>query len=187
MVFSFAACNKDEQLDGLPSQAPIDKEELKQGWQEGVLTFANGKSVTLPCTIDEIIAASELSVPSLDNMKGETLKAGAQKSLNLVNSDTLISIKCKNTTKEDIKIEEATVIGYTINRTKDGNAKVKFANSLTVNAGRVDVEDVLGADDQAEEKGFSKYQGTNSKKKKVEMRVTYDSNNLVNAVSFEIK
>lgn len=185
MVLSFAACNKDK--DEGPTVAPIDKEELKQGWQEGVITFANGKSVTLPCTIDEIVKASELSIPSLDTMKNTTLEPGAKKSLNLVNADTLISLKCENTTKEAIKVEEATVIGYTINRTKEGNAKVKFANTLTVNAGKADVEEVLGVDETAEKKGFSKYQGTNAKKEKVEMRVTYDSNNLVNSVAFEIK
>lgn len=185
MVLSFAACNKDK--DEGPTAAPIDKEELKQGWQEGVITFANGKSVTLPCTIDEIVKASELTIPSLDTMKNSTLKPGAKKSLNLVNADTLISLKCENTTKEAIKVEEATVIGYTINRTKEGNAKVKFANTLTVNAGKADVEEVLGVDETAEKKGFSKYQGTNAKKEKVEMRVTYDSDNLVNSVAFEIK
>ena len=185
MVLSFAACNKDKG-EG-PTAAPIDKEELKQGWQEGVITFANGKSVTLPCTIDEIVKASELTIPSLDTMKNTTLEPGAKKSLNLVNADTLISLKCENTTKEAIKVEEATVIGYTINRTKEGNAKVKFANTLTVNAGKADVEEVLGVDETAEKKGFSKYQGTNAKKEKVEMRVTYDSNNLVNSVAFEIK
>lgn len=185
MVLSFAACNKDK--DEGPTAAPIDKEELKQGWQEGVITFANGKSVTLPCTIDEIVKASELTIPSLDTMKNTTLEPGAKKSLNLVNADTLISLKCENTTKEAIKVEEATVIGYTINRTKEGNAKVKFANTLTVNAGKADVEEVLGVDETAEKKGFSKYQGTNVKKEKVEMRVTYDSDNLVNSVAFEIK
>ena len=185
MVLSFAACNKDK--DEGPTAAPIDKEELKQGWQEGVITFANGKSVTLPCTIDEIVKASELTIPSLDTMKNTTLEPGAKKSLNLVNADTLISLKCENTTKEAIKVEEATVIGYTINRTKEGNAKVKFANTLTVNAGKADVEEVLGVDETAEKKGFSKYQGTNAKKEKVEMRVTYDSDNLVNSVAFEIK
>ena len=187
MVLSFAACNKDKDKDEGPTVAPIDKEELKQGWQEGVITFANGKSVTLPCTIDEIVKASELSIPSLDTMKNTTLEPGAKKSLNLVNTETYISLKCENTTKEAIKVEEATVIGYTINRTKEGNAKVKFANTLTVNAGKADVEEVLGVDETAEKKGFSKYQGTNAKKEKVEMRVTYDSNNLVNSVAFEIK
>ena len=185
MVLSFAACNKDK--DEGPTAAPIDKEELKQGWQEGVITFANGKSVTLPCTIAEIVEASELTIPSLDTMKNTTLEPGAKKSLNLVNADTLISLKCENTTKEAIKVEDATVIGYTINRTKEGNAKVKFANTLTVNAGKADVEEVLGVDETAEKKGFSKYQGTNAKKEKVEMIVTYDSNNLVNSVAFEIK
>ncbi len=185
MVFSFAACNKDK--DEGPTAAPIDKEVLKQGWQEGVLTFANGKSVTLPCSIAEIVEASELSIPSLATMKNATLEPGAKKSLNLVNSDTSISLKCENTTEETIKVEEATVIGYTINRTQEGNAKVKFANTLTVNAGKADVEEVLGTDETAEKKGFSKYQGENSKKNKVEMRVTYDSNSLVNSVSFEIK
>ena len=120
-------------------------------------------------------------------MKNTTLEPGAKKSLNLVNADTLISLKCENTTKEAIKVEEATVIGYTINRTKEGNAKVKFANTLTVNADKADVEEVLGVDETAEQKGFSKYQGTNAKKEKVEMRVTYDSDNLVNSVAFEIK
>ncbi|MBO5333857.1 MAG: hypothetical protein J6B37_07095 [Clostridia bacterium] len=187
MVFSFAACNKDKE-DETPTAAPIDKEVLKQGWQEGVLTFANGKSVTLPCSIVEIIEASELTIPALDSsLKDATLESGMKKSLNLVNSETSITLKCENSAKEAIKLGEATVIGYTINRTKEGNAKVKFANTLTVNAGKTDVEEVLGADETAEKKGFSKYQGTNSKKEKVEMRVTYDSNNLVNSVAFEIK
>ena len=187
MVFSFAACNKEE-VPETPTGAPIDKEVLKQGWQEGVLTFANGKSVTLPCSIAEIIEASDLSIPALDStLKDATLDANKTKTLNLVNSDTNISIKCKNTTDKTINLKEATIVGYTINRTQDGNVNVKFANTLTVNAVKADVEEVLGVDETAEKKGFSKYQGTNSKKEKVEMRVSYDSNNLVNAVSFEIK
>ncbi len=188
MLFSFAACNKDKSDDSTtPTNAPVNKEELKQGWQEGVLTFANGNTVTLPCTVKDIMNASGLSITALKQNPETTLAAGVKKSFNLVNTDTTISIKCENSGKEDIKLEEAMVVGYSFNRTKAGNNKVLFANSLTVSAKKTDVEEVLGVDESAAQKGFSTYQGTNSKKDKVEMRVSYDSNNLVNSVAFEIK
>lgn len=188
MLFSFAACNKDK-TDGDNNQEinQIDKEELKQGWQEGVLTFANGASVTLPCSVKEIMNVSGLSIPILTQNTATTLAAGLTKSFNLVDSDTTIAIKCQNDGKENINLEDAMVVGYSFNRTKAGNSKVLFANTLSVNAKRTDVEEVLGVDEKAEQKGFSKYQGQNSKGKKVEMRVNYDSNNLVNSVAFEIK
>ena len=186
MLFSFAACNKDKPEENKPINPPINKEELKQGWQEGVLTFANGNSITLPCSVTEIMNASGLSIPVLKQNAETTLAAGRQKSFNLVDSDTSISIKCQNNGKEDIKLEDAMVVGYSFNRTKAGNNKVFFANTLTVNAMKTEVEEVLGIDEEAEQKGFSKYQGENSKGKKVEMRVSYDSDNYVNSVAFEI-
>lgn len=188
MVFSFASCDKDKNdVSNKPSEAPVNKEELKKGWQEGVLTFANGNEISLPCSIDEIVKVSELSVPSLETMKNTELKPGQKKTLSLAGSNVSISIKCENTTNEPIKVAEATVIGYTFNRTKDGNINIKFANTLTVNAKKADVEEVLGVDEKAIEKRFSEYKGTNEKKQDVEMRVTYDSNDLVNSVAFEIK
>ena len=188
MVFSFAACNKDkDDASNKPSEAPVNKEELKKGWQEGVLTFANGKDISLPCTIDEIVQVSELSIPSLETMKNTELKPGQKKTLNLTGGEISVSIKCENTTDAPIKVAEATVIGYTFNRTRAENVKIKFANTLTVNAKKADVEDVLGVDERAADKGFSEYKGTNQKKQDVEMRVTYDSYGLVNSVAFEIK
>ncbi len=189
MVFSFAACNKDkgEDVGNNPTQAPVNKEELKKGWQEGVLTFENGNTVSLPCSIDEIINASGLSIPSLETVKDAVLEPGTKKLLNLVGSDTTISLKCENKTQGSIKVAEATIVGYSFNRTKDGNSKLKFANTLTVNAKRAEVEEVLGVDEKAAERSFSKYEGKNGNNQKVEMRVSYDSNNLVNSVAFEIK
>ncbi len=189
MVFSFAACDKDkDDVSNKPSEAPVNKEELKKGWQEGALTFANGNEISLPCSIDEIIQVSGLSVPSLETMKDTELKPGQKKTVYLTGADDVsISIKCENTTNEPIKVPQATVVGYTFNRTKAGNIKIKFANTLTVNAKKADVEEVLGVDEKATEKRFSEYKGTNGKNQDVEMRVTYDSNDLVNSVAFEIK
>lgn len=188
MVFSFAACDKDkDDASNKPSEAPVNKEELKKGWQEGALTFANGKEISLPCSIDEMLQASELSVPGYETVKDTELKPGQRKTLSLTGADASISIKCENTTNEAIKIAEATVVGYTFNRTKPDNVKIKFANTLSVNAKKADVEEVLGVDEKAAEKRFSEYKGTNGKNQDVEMRVTYDSNDLVNSVAFEIK
>ena len=189
MVFSFAACNKDKGGDDgtHPTQAPVNKEELKKGWQEGVLTFANGNTITLPCSIDEIINASGLSIPSLETMKSTMIEPGSVKLFNLVGDGVTVSIRCKNQTQEPVKAEETTIVGYSFNRTKEGNIKLKFANTLTVNAKRAEVEEVLGVDEKAAERKFSKYEGENQKKQKVEMRVSYDSDNFVNSVAFEIK
>ncbi|MBO5944680.1 MAG: hypothetical protein J6Q50_05240 [Clostridia bacterium] len=186
MLFSFAACG-EKTNENTPTGAPVNKEELKKGWKEGVLTFVNGKTISLPCTIDEIVKTSEFSIPSLQTMANTFVEPGSEKSLLLVGPDINISIKCKNKTDEPIKVAETTVVGYTVNRTKEGNSKIKFANTLTVNASRVDVEEVLGVDENDEKNGFSKYTGRNNKNQKVEMRVSYDSNNLVNSVAFEIK
>ena len=188
MVFSFAACNKDKtEVNDDPTIPQVNKEELKQGWQEGVITFGNGNSVSLPCSVKEIMQASGLSIPNLKQNSELTLAAGVKKSFNLVDSDTTVSIKCENAGKEDIRLEDAMVVGYSFNRTKAGNSKILFANTLSVNAKRADVEEILGVDENEQENKFSKYQGKNARKEKVEMRVSYDSNGLVNSVAYEIK
>lgn len=191
LVFSFAACNNDSKDDTTtttePSTLELNIEELKYNWTDGVLTFENGKQVTVPNTVSQFLESSELVFGNADLMSNVVLKPGESKTVYFSGADMYVNIKCKNLTDEDAKLIDTTIIEYSFNNTQKGNQKIKFANTLTVGVGRADVEEALGIPKGAtEEDNLYVYSGRNKKREKVELRIAFNSNNIVNSVAFKI-
>lgn len=191
LVLSFAACNKDSKDDSTtttePSTLELNIEELKYNWTDGILTFANGKQITVPCTISQFVEASGLEIQNGDIIANLSLEPDESKDIYLVSDDTYIGIECENLTTENVNIMDATIVEYIFNNTKEGNRNIKFANTLTVGVGRADVEEALGIPKGATaEDVLYIYSGRNNKRDKVELRITFNSDNIVNSVAFEI-
>ncbi len=192
LLFAFTACNNskpDEKTTATTEQSTVklDIEQLKYNWTDGVLTFANGKQITLPCTVSQFVEASGLQIQNFDIVNNNGLDPDVSKDIYLVNKDTYICVECENFTTENISIMDATVIEYSFNNTRSGNRNVNFANTLTMGVGRADVEEALGIPKGAnEENVFYSYKGRNDKGDKVELRVNFNSDDIVNSVAFEI-
>lgn len=190
LLFSFAACNNkgDDSTTTKPTQStlPLDVEQLKYNWTSGVLLFTNEKQITLPCTVAQFSEASGLSIPGID-INAQTLAPGTSKSFYVVAENARISITCKNTTTEDVKIIDATIYEYSFNNTNQGNMNIKFANTLTVGVGKSDVVEALGEPQKAAgDDTLYFYNGRNSKRQKIELRISFNSDDIVNSVAFEI-
>lgn len=184
IAISITACNNSNDNNG--ETLRLDVKELKKTWQEGELVFANKESVTLPCSIDEIVEKSGLSVQNAD-LINKVLLPNESYTVNLVGDETYISIKCKNTTKEDLNYADSTVIGYTITNMKTGNRAIKFAGTLTAGVVRDDVEKALKLpENTTNEDVMYTYKGKNSANKDVELRVTFNSDDIVNSVAFKV-
>lgn len=192
LVFSFAACNNDSEDDSTTttneqSTLELNIEELKYNWTDGILTFANGKQITVPCTISQFVEASGLEIQNGDIIANLSLEPDESKDIYLVSDDTYIGIECENLTTENVNIMDATIVEYIFNNTKEGNRNIKFANTLTVGVGRADVEEALGVPKGATaEDVLYVYSGRNDKRDKVELRITFNSDNIVNSVAFKI-
>lgn len=166
----------------------IDVEQLKENWQIGELVFANEKSVELPCTVTEMVNASELGIYNEKNIKVLTLKSGESKTIYLTNDSTRLEITCKNKGKEDVNIMDSTVIGYNLTNVSSGNRKIKFAGTLTPGVTRADVEKALELPENAKNTDtLYYYNDKNEKNKNVELIVSFNSDNIVNSVSFSVK
>ncbi len=187
IALSFAACGgKDKH----PTTEPptINTEELKENWRQGELVFANAKKVTIPCSLNEIVEISELNVYNSDNIKKITLAPDATQSIYLVNDNTKIEIKCKNTTDADVNIMESTVVKYNFTNLKPGNRKLQFAGGLTAGVTRDDIIEALDIPEGAKKDSpVYVYQGRNNKNKKIEFRIAFNSDNGVNSVAYEVK
>lgn len=192
LVFSFAACNNDSEDDSTTttneqSTLELNIEELKYNWTDGILTFANGKQITVPCTISQFVEASGLEIQNGDIIANLSLEPDESKDIYLVSDDTYIGIECENLTTENVNIMDATIVEYIFNNTKEGNRNIKFANTLTAGVGRADVEEALGVPKGATaEDVLYVYSGRNDKRDKVELRITFNSDNVVNSVAFKI-
>lgn len=191
LVFSFAACNNDSNDDSAtttePSTLELNIEELKYNWTDGILTFANGKQITVPCTISEIVEASGLVIQNGEKIANTVLEPDESKDIYLIGENITIGIECENTTTENVKLFDATVVEYIFNNTKEGNRSIKFANTLTMGVSRADVETALGVPKGAtEEDVLYVYSGRNHKREKVKLRITFNSDDIVNSVAFEI-
>ncbi len=186
IAMSFAACSGSN--DHTTTEPPtINAEELKKNWKQGELVFANAKKVAIPCDVNEIVEASELELYNSSNIEKITLAPEEHQTIYLVNDNTRIEIKCKNTTDADVNIMESTVVKYNLTNLKPGNRKIKFAGGLTANVVRSDVETALGIPDGANsDSPIYIYSGRNNKNKKVELRIAFNSNNGVNSVAYEI-
>ncbi len=190
LLFSFAACNNDSKDDTTttePSTLELNVEELKYNWTDGVLNFENGKQVTVPNTVNQFLETSELVFGNADLMANVILKPGESKTVYFSGTDMYVNIKCKNLTDEDANLIDTTIIEYSFNNTQKGNKNIKFANTLTVGVGRADVEEALGIPDGATaEDRLYVYSGRNKNRDKVELRIAFNSDNIVNSVAFKI-
>lgn len=186
IAVSVTACSSKN--DKNPETLPLDVEQLKENWQIGELVFANEKSVELPCTVTEMVNASELGIYNEKNIKVLTLKSGESKTIYLTNDSTRLEITCKNKGKEDVNIMDSTVIGYNLTNVSSGNRKIKFAGTLTPGVTRADVEKALELPENAKNTDtLYYYNGKNEKNKNVELIVSFNSDNIVNSVSFSVK
>ncbi len=186
IAFSITAC--DGSGNNTTTEPPtINNEELKENWKAGEVVFPNGKSATLPCTVKEIKETSELDIYNSANITKITLKPDETQTFYLVNDNTRIEIKCKNTTDVDVNIMDSTVVKYSFNGVKPGNRKIKFEGGLTIGVTQADVETALGVPEgNTTEEGVYIYKGRNSKNKKIELRVGFNSSNAVVSVVYEV-
>lgn len=190
ITFSITACTDKNKDDNVTQQTTIklDAEKLKANWKSGEITFADGKKATIPCTPKELAEKSGLTIRNYDAISIKTLAPGESFTINIVNDNTSIDVKCENKTEEPINILDSTVIKYSFNNTKSGNKEVFFAESLTVGVTRDAIVDALGEPKStAGEDTLYFYTGKNSKGKRIELRVGFNANNIVNSVSYEVK
>ena len=190
MVFAFAACKKDDGGKEEETGVPFDAEVLEANWQDGSLTFENGNTITLPCTVSEILEASGLTLQNADTLTEKELKKGETINLYLFEgTETRISIDAKNTGSDPVLVMDAKVTRYSFKhggKEYPGNKLLKFAGTLTVDASRIEIEDVLGEGSEGN-RGLVTYEGTNSDNRKVQMKLMYDlDGKFVNNVAFEV-
>lgn len=190
IAFSITACTDKNKDDNVTQQTTIklDAEKLKANWKSGEITFADGKKATIPCTPKELAEKSGLTIRNYDAISIKTLAPGESLTINIVNDNTSIDVKCENKTKETVNVLDSTVVKYSFNNTKAGNKEVFFADSLTVGVTRDAIVDALGEPKStAGEDTLYFYTGKNSKGKRIELRVGFNANNIVNSVSYEVK
>lgn len=190
IAFSITACTDKNKDDNVTQQTTIklDAEKLKSNWKSGEITFADGKKATIPCTPKELAEKSGLTIRNYDAISIKTLAPGESLTINIVNDNTSIDVKCENKTKETVNVLDSTVVKYSFNNTKAGNKEVFFADSLTVGVTRDAIVDALGKPNStAGEDTLYFYTGKNSKGKRIELRVGFNANNIVNSVSYEVK
>ncbi len=188
MLFTLCACGSNS--DGEPSTVqPVDMdiEVLRADWRDGKLVLADGKSIDLPCTFEEIIASSGLRIANEEGLKSKVLQPDETVNFNLVGDNIQIKLTFKNKTEEPLTADKATIVSYYYTNVQKGNVAVKFANALTVNVKRSDVEDSLGLPDGAtSEDVMYTYDGRDEKNRKVELKVSFNSSDLVNYVAFNV-
>lgn len=190
MVFAFASCKKDEATEETTTGVPFDKEVLAANWQDGSITFENGNTVTLPCDLSSFLRESGLTLQNADKWETKKVAAGKSETLRLFKgTDTEINVTCENPAKEEVSITNTKVVKFSFKRggsnNLPGNKLLKFAGTLTVNASRTEVEEVLGTGTVGS-RGIVTYEETNSANKKFELKITYGDNNLISNVSYEI-
>lgn len=188
MLLSFCACDTDG--DKEPSTikpVEMDEEQLRAEWKYGVLTFGNGGTVELPCTMDEIVKSSGLKITDPERIKATVLKPEESADFYLAGDNIQMTLTFRNKTEEPLTADKATVVSYNYTNVNKNNETIKFAKNLTVNARRTDVEDALGLPDDAKSGDVSyTYVSRDENKRRVELRVNFNSSDLVNSVSFHI-
>lgn len=189
MLLSFAACNKNKGPESLQQTVPLDIEVLKNDWKTGELVFANGNSVELPCKVSEFVEKTGLEITNADAFSSKTFKAKETFSLYVAGEGVNFSITARNNTGEDgIGYLDATVVKYNFNNTNSQNNNIKFVGTLTMGVTRSDVEKALGKPEgQTKEDKLYLYEARNEKNRRVELVISFNSYDIVNSVSFEIK
>ena len=188
MLLSFAACNKEKEPSRPLETVAIDGEMLKADWQSGKIVFPNGNSVELPCKVSEFIEKSGLKIGNESVLGDKVLAPREEVTLNIVGDGMSFKATARNTTSTpEMSYKEASVIEYNFNNTYTANRQIKFAGTLTPGATRDAVEDALGRPKgQKKEDTLYYYNGENSKDRKVKLIVSFNSDDVVNSVAYEI-
>lgn len=189
MLLSFAACNKKETGVSTPQETvKLDVETLKNNWQSGEIVFPNGKKVKIPCKVSEFIEQSGLIIANSDSLGNKILSPKETVTLNIAGEGLTFNVIARNTgKKENLPYTEAMVVEYNFNNTNEANRQILFAGTLTPGVTRDAVEKALGIPEgQKAEDTIYYYKGKNENNKKVELRVSFNSENIVNSVSYEI-
>ena len=188
MLLSFAACNKDKTPSTPQETVKIDGEMLKADWQSGKIVFPNGNSVQLPCKVSEFIEKSGLKIGNESVIGDKVLAPREELTLNIAGDGVTFKVTVRNTTSTpEMSYKDANVIEYNFNNTNVGNRQIKFAGTLTPGATREAVEDALGRPKgQKKDDTLYYYNGENSKDRKVKLIVSFNSDDIVNSVAYEI-
>lgn len=188
MLLTFVACNEDKEVPSTPQETvSLNAETLKADWQNGELFLPNGKTVKLPCKVSEFIEQSGLKIGNQDVLANKVLAPEESITLNVSGEGVNFKIKARNTTREEIGCMDATVIQYNFNNTNTANRQIKFASTLSPGVTRAAVEEALGVPKgQKSEDTLYYYKGKNSDKRNVKLIVSFNSDDIVNSVSYEI-
>lgn len=188
MLLSFAACNKEKEPSRPLETVAIDGEMLKADWQSGKIVFPNGNSVELPCKVSEFVEQGGLKIANEDVLGDKMLKPREEVTLNIAGDGLTFKVTVRNTTSTpEMSYKDASVIEYNFNNTNVGNRQMKFAGTLTPGATRDAVEDALGRPKgQNKEDTLYYYTGKNDKNRTVKLIVSFNSDDIVNSVAYEI-
>lgn len=188
MLLSFAACNKEKEPSRPLETVAIDGEMLKADWQSGKIVFPNGNSVELPCKVSEFIEKSGLKIGNESALGDKVLAPKEEVTLNIVGEGVFFEVVARNTSKDpDVPYKDVNVIAHSFNNTSEGNRQIKFAGTLTPGATRKAVEEALGIPEgQKTEDTLYYYNGKHRSNRNVKLIVAFNSDNIVNSVSYEI-
>ncbi len=188
MLLSFSACNKDETPSTPQETVAIDGEMLKANWQSGKIVFPNGNSVQLPCKVSEFIEQGGFKIGNESVLGDKMLKPREMVTLNIVGEGVSFKVTARNTTSTpEMSYKDANVIEYNFNNTNVENRRIKFAGTLTPGATREAVEDALGRPKgQKKDDTLYYYTGKNEKDRVVKLIVSFNSDDIVNSVAYEI-
>ena len=185
MVLSFAACdnNKKPPVETLP----LDTEALKADWKNGTLVFPGDKTITFPCTLSEFLEQSGATINNVKAYDGKMLEPDERLSFYVSADDANFKIAIINTKDEAVSYLDANVSEYSYNNTNEANRQIKFAGTLSPGVARSDVEKALEIpENRTSEDVLYVYEGRNSKNKKVKLNVAFNTDGIVNSVSYEI-
>lgn len=192
VLFSFAACNKDDTNnlstdDEFVPAEKFDGEKLKETWTAGEITFADGKKILLPCTIKEFMEASGLSIGNEQIYANKQLKPGETLNIQLAGENTQIKIDCENLGTSDAGYLDTTVVGFNFFNSASGNKAITVAAGLTVGITRAEVEEALGIPEgKTSEDRLYTYKTELDDGQKIRMNVSFNSSGIVNSISYKL-
>lgn len=191
-LFSFAACNKDDDNAGgdYGDYKPVEKfdgDKLKETWTSGEITFANKNKILLPCTIDEFMEASDLRIPDESVYANKQLKSGESINITLVGEETQLKVSCENLGGADCGYRDATVVGFSFFNSANGNRAITVAAGLTVGITRAEVEEALGIPEgKTSEDRLYTYKVELENNEAIRMSVSFNSSGVVNSISYDL-
>lgn len=191
-LFSFAACSKDkpkedETQNNYKPMEEFNEDKLKETWTAGEITFPNGNKITIPCTVGEFIEKSGLKTNAASQYENKSFKAGETFSLTLIGDDVQVKISCKNTSSDDVKYLDATVVSFNFFNGTPGNRQITVAAGLTVGITRADVESALGIPEgESSEDRMYTYKAEIGDEQKIRLSVSFNSSDIVNSISYKL-